>query len=72
MLHFTDESIVEGIRSRDSSIIKYVYKEYYPIIKFLITTNSGSDSDAEDIFQDALIILYKKILEENLVLTSSF
>jgi RNA polymerase sigma factor (sigma-70 family) len=72
MLHYTDEAIVEGIGSRDSSIIKYVYKEFYPTIKFLITTNSGSDTDAEDIFQDALIILFKKILEENLVLTSSF
>jgi RNA polymerase sigma factor (sigma-70 family) len=63
---------VQGIKFRDSSIISYIYKEYYPTIKYLISTNSGSESDAEDVFQDALIILYKKIIEENLILTSSF
>jgi RNA polymerase sigma factor (sigma-70 family) len=72
MIHYTDEAIVQGIKFRDSSIIGYIYKEYYPTIKYLISTNSGSESDAEDVFQDALIILYKKIIEENLILTSSF
>jgi RNA polymerase sigma factor (sigma-70 family) len=72
MIHYTDEAIVQGIKFRDSSIISYIYKEYYPTIKYLISTNSGSESDAEDVFQDALIILYKKVIEENLILTSSF
>lgn len=72
MIHYTDEAIVQGIKFRDSSVISYIYKDYYPTIKYLISTNSGSESDAEDVFQDALIILYKKIIEENLILTSSF
>jgi RNA polymerase sigma factor (sigma-70 family) len=72
MTFYTDEAIIDGLKRRDSLIIRYVYKEYYPTIKFLITTNSGTDTDAEDVFQDALVVLYRKISRENLVLTSSF
>lgn len=72
MTFYTDEAIIEGLKKRESDLIRYVYKEYYPTIKFLITTNSGTETDAEDVFQDALIVLYRKIARENLVLTSSF
>jgi len=72
MTFYTDEAIIDGLKKRESGIIRYVYKEYYPTIKFLITTNSGTETDAEDVFQDALVVLYRKIARENLVLTSSF
>ena len=72
MTFYTDDAIVEGLKKRDNGIIRYVYKEYYPTIKFLITTNSGTETDAEDVFQDALVVLYRKIAKENLILTSSF
>ena len=72
MIHYTDEAIVEGIKLRDSSVIRFVYKEYFPTIKYLITTNSGTEIDAEDVFQDALVIIFRKTGEDGLILTSSF
>lgn len=72
MIHYTDEAIVEGIKIRDNTIIQYIYSEYFPTIKFLVTTNSGTENDAEDVFQDALLIIYKKVVESGLILTSSF
>jgi len=72
MIFYTDDAIIEGLKKRDNGVIRYIYKEYYPTIKFLITTNSGTENDAEDVFQDALVVLYRKIARENLVLTSSF
>jgi RNA polymerase sigma factor (sigma-70 family) len=72
MTFYSDESIIDGLKGRDNGIIRYIYKEYYPTIKFLITTNSGTETDAEDVFQDALVVLYRKIAKENLILTSSF
>lgn len=72
MIFYTDSAIIDGLKNRDNGIIRYIYKEYYPTIKFLITTNSGTETDAEDVFQDALVVLYRKIARENLVLTSSF
>lgn len=72
MIQFTEEALLDGLKKRDSSVISYIYKEYYPTIKYLITSNSGSESDAEDVFQDALVIIYRKIAKEDLILTSSF
>lgn len=72
MTFYTDEAILDGLKKRDSGIIRHVYKEFYPTIKFLITTNSGAETDAEDVFQDALVVLFKKIAKEDLILTSSF
>lgn len=72
MTYYSDDAVIEGLKKRESGIIRYIYKEYYPTIKFLITTNSGTETDAEDVFQDALVVLYRKIARENLILTSSF
>jgi RNA polymerase sigma factor (sigma-70 family) len=72
MTFYTDDAIIDGLKKRDNGIIRYIYKEYYPTIKFLITTNSGTETDAEDVFQDALIVLFRKIAKESLILTSSF
>jgi RNA polymerase sigma factor (sigma-70 family) len=69
---FTDEAILNGLRTRDVPIIKYLYKHYFYPIRALVTSNSGTQMDAEDIFQDALVIIYQKIAEENLRLTCSF
>ena len=36
-------------------------KKHYRIVKSYIKSNSGNDDEAKDIFQDAVIILYKKM-----------
>jgi len=70
--HYTNETIIAGLKARDRVVINFIYKQSFRQIKFLVTTNSGSQMDAEDIFQDAMIVIYKKISADNLNLTSSF
>jgi RNA polymerase sigma factor (sigma-70 family) len=72
MIHYSDEAILEGLRLRSDYIINFIYKEFFPLIRFLVTENGGSDEDAEDTFQDGIIIIYNKINANQLVLTSSF
>jgi len=72
MIHFSDEAILEGLRLRSDYIINFIYKEFFPIIKFLVTENGGTAEDAEDIFQDGIIIIYSKINSSQFILTSSF
>ncbi len=64
--------IVEGIRKQDKQILQDIYLNYFPAIKRLILDNSGSEQDAKDVFQEAIIIIYRKAKEGNLKLTSSF
>ncbi|HLO91975.1 MAG: RNA polymerase sigma factor [Chloroflexota bacterium] len=72
MIHYSDEAIIEGLRLRSDYIIKYIYQELFPMILFLVTKNNGSEEDAEDIFQDSLIIVFRKIKANELDLTCSF
>ena len=72
MIRYSDEAIVEGLRLRKDNIIKYVYREYYSMTRHLIVNNSGNDQDAEDVFQDALVIVYKRIILDELSLNSTF
>lgn len=72
MIHYSDEAIIEGLRLRSDYIIKYMYQEMFPMIRYLVVKNSGNDEDAEDVFQDGLIIVFKKIRDHELDLTCSF
>ncbi len=45
--------------------------DYYPSVKKLILTNGGNNDDAKDVYQEALIIVCKKIRNTNFTLTSS-
>jgi RNA polymerase sigma factor (sigma-70 family) len=72
MIHYSDEAILEGLRLRSDYIINFIYKEFFPLIRFLVNENGGSDEDAEDIFQDGIIIVYNKISLNQFKLTSSF
>lgn len=72
MIHYSDEAILEGLRLRSDYIINFTYREFFPLVKFLVAENGGSGEDAEDVFQDGIVILYTKISLNQLVLTSSF
>jgi len=69
---YTNEEIVRGIKERRSKVFIFLYEVYYPMIKSYILKNNGNELEAEDIFQDAIIIIYEKIKSEKLKLTSSF
>lgn len=65
--------IIENLRSLDDRRVDQafaeLYKEYYPMIISFIKTNNGSNDDAADIFQDALIVLYDKMRDPKFQLT---
>jgi RNA polymerase sigma factor (sigma-70 family) len=60
----TDVEIVEGLRKRDNRVLQYIYKNSFNPVKQLILYNAGSENDAEDIFQEALIIIFRKLKNE--------
>ena len=73
MKRLSDEEIIAGLRKRDNPVLLYIYKNTYNPVKQLILNNAGSENDAEDIFQEALIIIFKKLKEEQkFELTSAF
>lgn len=72
MKRLSTQEILDGIRKKNNPVLKTVYKDNYPVIENFVLKNSGSSLDAEDIFQDAIVIIYRKIKKNELNLDCSF
>lgn len=69
---YNDLEIIQGIRKRDNTILKYLYNEYFDGVYKLVAYNNGSEDDARDTLQEAIILIYKKITNESLELNTTF
>lgn len=65
----TDPEIIQHLQHNKYSLALKGLYHILPAVKKHIVANSGTADDAEDIFQDALVILYKKAHAGNLLLT---
>ncbi|MDP4184606.1 MAG: sigma-70 family RNA polymerase sigma factor [Bacteroidota bacterium] len=68
MINYTKEEILNGILKNDNIVLQYIYKNYFYKINFYIRKNSGNDEDAYDVFQEAIIILYRRLKANQLEL----
>jgi RNA polymerase sigma factor (sigma-70 family) len=72
MIDYSNIDLLNGILRNDTIVLQYIYKNFYSKINFFIKKNSGDDDDANDIFQEAIIIIYRKLKANELVLDCSF
>ncbi len=61
MINHSDEAIISDLREKRGSGIDYLYDEYFPVARSIVVKNSGTFEDAEDVFQDGIMVLYEKI-----------
>jgi RNA polymerase sigma factor (sigma-70 family) len=61
----SDEYIIKAIRNNDDSVLNVLYKLYFGSIRHFIISNSGSEDDAKDIFQEAVIVFYQNIKNQH-------
>ena len=61
-LNYNDREIIEAFKQGSNrEALKFLYKRSFPKIKAYVCSNSGSQEDALDIFQDAVLALCKQI-----------
>ena len=65
-----EKEIFERICKGDEQALEFLYKKYYRMMTKLVITNSGTEEEARDIYQEALIVFSQKSTSGNLVLTS--
>jgi RNA polymerase sigma factor (sigma-70 family) len=65
-----DQKIIELIRTDNTDKALSALYKHFPMIRKMIRSNGGNAEDAEDIFQDALIILCRKIKDTRFELTA--
>jgi RNA polymerase sigma factor (sigma-70 family) len=56
---YSDTELIEAIKSPQKEdvdkAIKYMYREYYEVLKIYTCQNGGNDEDAQDVFQEVLL-----------------
>lgn len=67
-----DQYYVDGIKQNESKIIKDIYDRFSEKVINYICKNSGSESEAADIIQEVLIIIFKQAKNNELRLTCPF
>lgn len=65
-----DEKILDLIEKGDETAIDVLYQNHYRMMVKMIVRNNGTEDNAKDIFQDALIIFWQKVRNKELTLTS--
>jgi len=65
-----DEAIIELIRTHKTHKALTALYKHLPMVRTLIRGKGGSTEDAEDIFQEALIILCRRAVDPAFVLTA--
>ncbi len=78
-MNITDQEIIEKIKQEDHKTISGLRKEYYMMVRYFVSyyrysngtySAQASVSDIDDLLQETFYIIIKKILNEELVLTS--
>ena len=63
-----DEQLVIAIKKGDKDAMVQLYKDNYVTVRNYVLKNNGNADDAEDILQDAVIVIWEKIQQDNLEL----
>lgn len=70
--NFDLEQLIRGLKQRDHKILTEIYKQYFPMVLGYIVAHGGGDSDAKDIFQDSILVIYKLLDENKLEVKTDF
>lgn len=60
-------SWVAGLRLNDPATIRALYTKHFPAVKQYVVQNSGTTSDAQDVFQEAVTVLWLSVKEGRIV-----
>lgn len=69
-LFLRDSEVIDLIKKGDERALDYLYKKNYKMMVNLIVKNNGTEEEAKDIYQDALIVFWQKTTSGELVMTS--
>ena len=63
---------LKGIAENDYLTLQKLYQNSLPEVIKYIKRNSGNLDDAKDVFQEAILVIYNKVQQEELTLTTTF
>lgn len=65
-----EKAIFERVCKGDEKALELLYQKYYRMMTKMVMNNNGTDQEAKDIYQEALVVFWQKAVSGKLVLTS--
>ena len=65
----TDDALIAAIRGGDERALAQLYRLHWPMISHFVLQNSGSEDDAQDVYQEGVMVFYEKVRDGSLELT---
>jgi RNA polymerase sigma factor (sigma-70 family) len=67
-----DQKYIKALLDNDTALLEEIYAKFSGKIKYMVLQNNGTETDAADIFQEALLSVYKRAKAGNFTLTCPF
>ncbi|MEL6534628.1 MAG: sigma-70 family RNA polymerase sigma factor [Bacteroidota bacterium] len=67
---FILEALLSGSSRKEDQALKELYQAYFPYIRAYVLKNNGTAEEAQDLFQDTLLVFYQQI-KQGLVIEHS-
>lgn len=59
-----NEILIASIRVGENKSFEYLYKNYFKMVSTLILNNQGNEDDVKEIFQETLIVIFRKVRDD--------
>lgn len=67
-----DNKLINGFLKHDSRILMKIYDECYPMVEKMVLNSGGCSVQAQDVFQEAMIVAYRRVLSGKFELSCKF
>lgn len=67
----TDEQLLDLLKADYRGAFAHLYRYHFKMVEYFITQNSGNTFDAEDVFQEVMLVFFNKSREGSFSLTCS-
>jgi RNA polymerase sigma factor (sigma-70 family) len=68
-MHFLEEALISELRKKNEAALKQLYRDNYVMILRLVVNNSGTEEEAKDVYQEAIIHFYERLSQTEFELT---
>lgn len=63
---YTVNDFINDLKKDSKRLFEHLYKTYYPLVRTFVFKYRGSEHDAKDVFQDAVLAIIRNINEQKL------
>ena len=65
----TDDALIAALRNGDERALAHLYRLHWPMVSHFVLQNSGSEDDAQDVYQEGVMVFYEKVRDGSLELS---